>query len=152
LDELDGTLVNEGVDDVVRLVVDLAVSEDLREQVSSYFRALVGPTSNSPGCQRCSVAQGLIEPKQFFFRAEWRTREDLDEYIKSNVFRSLLHILELAYRTPRVEFETVTDVQGMEYVAEVRPPVTWRSGTSETAERIAESMHLQSRRGQVQND
>ncbi len=105
---------------MMRLVVDLAVSEDLYEQVARYFRALVGPTSSAPGCLRCNVSQGLAEPKPFLFRAEWATREDLEEYIKSNVFRSLLHILELAYRTPRVEFETISEVKGMEYAAQVQ--------------------------------
>ncbi|UCF78534.1 MAG: antibiotic biosynthesis monooxygenase [Candidatus Eiseniibacteriota bacterium] len=109
---------------MVRLTIELVVSEELCEQVARYFRALVGPTSAAPGCVRCTACRGLMEPRQFFLRVEWSTREDLEAYMRSNSFGSLLNLLDLAYKSPRVSFETVTEVKGLEYVAEVRSTAT----------------------------
>ncbi len=51
---------------------------------------------------------------------EWPDIDQLNEQVRSPRFRQILALMETAAEEPRLEFRFVSDVRGLDYVAEVR--------------------------------
>ena len=49
----------------------------------------------------------------------WETQEDLEEHLRSDRFRRLLPYIEMSREPPEVEFSTIDQVRGIEFMVEV---------------------------------
>lgn len=54
------------------------------------------------------------------YEERWKTREDLEEQVRSTRFTRLLDLMESARERPSLEFHFVFETRGLEYVAAVR--------------------------------
>ena len=107
---------------MVRLAVALhppstRSSQDLLEG----FRFLVLGTRLESGCLGCSAwtdPDGTVR-----YIEDWATEQDMRRRVRSESFTSLLAIIESA-EEPQVQFDFVTAVRGLDYIAEVRTGAT----------------------------
>jgi quinol monooxygenase YgiN len=90
-------------------------SEELRRALSS----LVGPTSVQAGCLGCEVYCGISD-ESMHLDSRWKTQNDLLRHLRSETYRRLLFIMELSVEKPRIEFLTVTGVEGWELIERAR--------------------------------
>jgi quinol monooxygenase YgiN len=81
---------------------------------------MIEPTENERGCLDCHVCRHIEDKNLFGLIVEWETREDLDHYIRSDIFSVLLGTKSLLYEPPRIEIHTVSHSEGMETVNSVR--------------------------------
>jgi len=49
----------------------------------------------------------------------WETQEDLEEHLRSDRFRRLLPYIEMSREPPEVDFSTIDEVRGIEFLVEV---------------------------------
>ena len=103
---------------MVRLIVALhAASPRAAQSLLEALRFLQLSTRFDPGCIECSAAE---EPDGTVRYTElWATEPDIRRRICSDQFTSLLSVLESA-REATVQFDFVTSIRGLDYVAEVR--------------------------------
>jgi hypothetical protein len=50
----------------------------------------------------------------------WRAEEDLDLHIRSDEYRNLLLVLEMALRQPEIRFDTISSSTGIETIEKAR--------------------------------
>jgi quinol monooxygenase YgiN len=109
---------------MVRLIVGfIAPSERDATRHVETFQSLMRMTRLESGCLRCSVQVDEADRQTVHYEEEWATEGDLQRRIRSKRFSSLLALLESAAEPPKVQFNFMTTVCGLEYVAAVRGEV-----------------------------
>jgi quinol monooxygenase YgiN len=93
---------------------------DKRTEVMQTLLSMIEPTENERGCLSFHTFRDLEDKNGFDLIAEWKTREDLDHYIRSDRFSVLLGAKSLLCEAPRIEIHTVSHSEGMETVNTVR--------------------------------
>ncbi len=96
-----------------------APAQHQRELVTA-LRGMLGPTRVAAGCLRCDLYQDVEDPNVLLYMESWRAQEDLDRRIRSAAFKTVIGIMEAAARSPELQLNWVSQVKGMEYLAEVR--------------------------------
>jgi quinol monooxygenase YgiN len=51
---------------------------------------------------------------------EWKSREGLEQHIRSDDFRTILAVMDLAIEPPEIKFVTASNTAGMELIEELR--------------------------------
>ena len=58
--------------------------------------------------------------KRVSFVQKWESQEALDEYIRSDAYRKILAVMELASEQPEIKFITASHKAGMELIEDLR--------------------------------
>jgi quinol monooxygenase YgiN len=105
---------------MIYATVTIAALADQRQQVVQVLRSLVCPTRVEAGCLRCELHENLETPGTFTFVEEWATLAHFERHLRSELYRRLLIVMELAVEPPDVRFRVVTDCMSMEAIHAVR--------------------------------
>ncbi len=90
------------------------VSPGKRDEVRRIFRSLLEPTRVRGGCLACRAYQDTEEPGVLALIQEWASSDDLERYLRSDNFRKLVAVMELASERPEIWFDTIERRQGLE--------------------------------------
>ena len=105
---------------MVVFTLQLVVSPKQRAEILQTLRSLVGPTNAERGCLGCFVQQDASDPNLLTFSEEWEQQADLDRHMSTVEYRRLLAVMDMAASVPRVTFFTVSDVAGLERIAQAQ--------------------------------
>ena len=67
-----------------------------------------------PGCDHCRVYRDAQEAHVLLFEEVWKSDEDLDRHLRSDGFRDVLVVTEMAVEPPEIRFSTIARVSGIE--------------------------------------
>lgn len=84
------------------------------------LRAVMLPARLERRCGRAQVLRDVDAPDLVSYVEEWSSQADIDERIRSVPFNRLLALMEAAASAPTLEFRTISEVSGLEYVESVR--------------------------------
>jgi len=102
----------------------VVVPPSKRREVAHALRSLCGPTEARAGCLVCSVYHADDDENAFLLLQEWETHEALDSYLQSDLYRTVLAVMETAIAPPQIRFDTLAHTGGVEVVeaARIRRP------------------------------
>jgi quinol monooxygenase YgiN len=75
-----------------------------------------------PGCLNCHIYGDLQEKNVIMLKEVWRSEEDLDRHLRSDEYRNLLLVLEMALKEPEIRFDTILSSTGIETIERARCP------------------------------
>lgn len=81
--------------------------------MTEYFRI-------QSGCISCHIYEDLQEKNTILFCKAWRSREELDHHLRSEEYRNVLLVLEMASKEPVVRFDEILNSTGIETVERAR--------------------------------
>ena len=81
---------------------------------------LVEPTEVAPGCLGCGIYKCLRQRYVLLFEQWWETRADLDRYLRSDPYRSVLLAMEMAMEHPFIRFSEISHSAGLETIKKAR--------------------------------
>ena len=96
---------------MVSAVLHLVVAAAKRKEVLQILR---------PGCRSCRVYQDLENANALLLLQEWSTSAALTRYLRSDLYRAILAVMESASESPELRFDTNSDTAGVELVKVVR--------------------------------
>ena len=105
---------------MIQVSLNILVSDEKREDVLNIFRSVLEPTKVRPGCIHCFLCQDLLDECRLHFTTEWQTCEDLDSYLRSMLYRSVLVAVDLAAEAPEIKIHMISETHGLEYIAVAR--------------------------------
>jgi quinol monooxygenase YgiN len=73
-----------------------------------------------PGCLGCHVYEDVQEDNVFMYEEMWSSEQDLDRRLRSEEYRTLLLVMEMALKYPNVRFNKVSTSTGMEMIEKAR--------------------------------
>lgn len=101
-------------------IVRIAVAPTKREQLRRDLTAWVGPTEVEPGCLNCRILQEGSGRQAFCYEAQWKSEDDLSRHLRSDHYKRLLILMELGSEPPLVEFHTVAETKGLDFIERTR--------------------------------
>jgi quinol monooxygenase YgiN len=103
---------------IVRITMNAFLEK--RTEVMQTLLSMIEPTENEMGCLNCQVYRDIEDKNIFSLIEDWKTREDLDNYLRSARFSVLLGTKSLLCDPPEIQIHTVSHSEGMETVNAVR--------------------------------
>ena len=78
------------------------------------------------GCDRCHVYQDAQEAHAILLEEAWKSDEELDHHLRSDGFRDVLVVMEMALEPPEIQFSTIARVTGIERARAARSKgISW---------------------------
>jgi len=105
---------------LVTATLRVVVPESKRREVLQALRSLRGPTEAHGGCRGYHVYWDDGDENALLLVQEWATQAALDRYIRSDLYRTVLAVIETAHEPPDIRFDTVAQRAGMEIVEAAR--------------------------------
>lgn len=96
------------------------VPPEKRDDVLRTLRLLMGPTRAQLSCISCRLYQEVEDANLISFIQEWNSWEALETHIRSNDYRKVLAVMELASEPPEIKFVEALKTDGIELIKEIR--------------------------------
>ena len=100
--------------------ITMTARPEKRKEVMQTLLSMIEPTLQEKGCLSYQVFQDIDDENVFNLISEWKTRQDLDDHIKSYRFSVLLGTKSLLCEPLKVQIFTVSNSEGIEAVNSVR--------------------------------
>lgn len=105
---------------MVQLMLRLTTPPGRLQQTIQALRSVTLPARLKCGEAFTHLAREVGDDRVLCYMEEWSDVEELNEQIRSPRFGQLLALLETLVEEPTFEFRFVSEVRGLDYVAEVR--------------------------------
>ena len=79
----------------------------------------LGPTRVKQGCLECRLYHDADADKHYL-ESRWSTEDDLIRHVQSDAYKKLLLLMELGATAPSIEFFTVSEVRGLDFIRAAR--------------------------------
>jgi len=84
------------------------------------LRAAAEQSSVQPGCLSGRVYRNGEKDNVLMFEQKWSNEADLNRYLRSDEYRQILMVLEMAAKQPEVRFDTISSSTGIETIGKAR--------------------------------
>jgi quinol monooxygenase YgiN len=108
---------------IIELVGIVAPPEKC-EELGKALSYLSGPTRVEPGCLSCLLYRDCSDANVIYIESRWETLNDLIHHISSDAYKKLLLLMELGAEPPAIEFLTVTEVRGLDFIDAARRKIS----------------------------
>ena len=105
---------------MIRLSIKLTARGGEVKDLGDALRLVMAQALGSRGCAGCELSTDLQYPDLLHYAEQWFTDVDLCRRIRSEEFHYLIAVIEAAVEPPHLEIHFVSEIQGLDYVLEVR--------------------------------
>jgi quinol monooxygenase YgiN len=91
-----------------------------RPEALGIFWSMVERTKFEPGCLNCCVSQDTKDERVIILEEWWNSEEELQRHLRSDGYRKVLLVMEMALQPPEVRFETISGSSGFETIQKAR--------------------------------
>jgi quinol monooxygenase YgiN len=90
------------------------------QEALSIFGTVVELTKLEKGCINCRLYQDLHDEGALKLEQVWKDQIDLERHLRSDRFRTVLLVIDLATEYPEIRFDVIESTSGMETIQRVR--------------------------------
>ncbi len=105
---------------MILATVRMMIPPQRRVQVSKTLKSMVRETRIQPGCVSSLLYHDENEEAVFVCEQVWRNQDDLNLYLRSEDYRRMLLVMELAGEPPEIKFQTISETAGIEIIEKAR--------------------------------
>lgn len=73
-----------------------------------------------PGCLSCRIYKNGQEDNALMFQQLWSDEENMERHLRSDQYRQVLLVLEMAAEQPEIRFDTILSSKGIETIEKAR--------------------------------
>ena len=100
--------------------IRMTIPPQKRGEALKILRSMAEQCRDDLGCLSCHIYEDLQEKNVLMLEEVWRTDEDLNLHIRSDEYRNLLLVLEMALKQPEIRFDTISHSTGIETIEKAR--------------------------------
>ncbi len=100
--------------------IRIYVSPEHEHAVIDVLDSLKGPMTANPHCLSCTISVETDGTGAIYYQEKWRTREALQQHLRSPLFDRVLAAMELSRESPDVAFYNVIESGGLDMVEQAR--------------------------------
>jgi quinol monooxygenase YgiN len=105
---------------MMQATIKMNFSPEKIEGILNILRSIVERTRAEAGCISCSVYLNTEEKTAIVFDNKWRSNEDMQRYLRSEEYKKVLLVVEMANTEPEIRFDTITESSGVETIEKAR--------------------------------
>src|SRR5262245_63813308 len=104
---------------IIELISIVTPPEKL-EELGDGLHSFLDMTKEEPGCNSATLYQDWMDANVLYLEFRWETVSDLIQHIRMDRYKRLLLLMELGAEPPVIEFLTVSDVKGLDFIKAIR--------------------------------
>ena len=105
---------------MIEATIRMTVPAEKRKEVLQTIKAILGPIRLERGCISCNCYVDLEDERVLFLEETWKTREDLENHLRSDRFGVLSGAMRLLHIEPDIRFNTIASTAGPEAIKAAR--------------------------------
>jgi quinol monooxygenase YgiN len=105
---------------MIQTTIRATIPPQKRDEALKILRSVTEMNRVRLGCVSCRIYQDLQDKNVLMFEEKWTSEEDLEDHLRSDEFRNVLLLLEMAPQAPEIRFDTISSSTGMETVEKAR--------------------------------
>jgi quinol monooxygenase YgiN len=105
---------------VIQTVLKIKVSQYQLKMLTEALKSLMISAQAERGMLECKLYQQVGNETALCYVEDWQSAVDLEQQINSKRYSQLLALMEAAVEKPSLEFHTVSETQGLDYLQAVR--------------------------------
>jgi quinol monooxygenase YgiN len=105
---------------MILATVRMMVPPDKRAEAVQILNAMAERTRVQLGCLSCRIYHDEQVEAVFMVEVVWDTQESLDRHLRSDDYRHVLFVTEMAVEPPDIKFQTVSHSAGIEIIEKAR--------------------------------
>jgi quinol monooxygenase YgiN len=110
----------EGEAVMIHAMVRMVLPAERLSEVMTILSPMAERTREVRGCLDCHLYRDAMEEAVLTFEAAWASEADLEQHLRSDEYRQLLLVMELAKVPPEVRFDRVSHSTGLETIQQAR--------------------------------
>ncbi len=107
------------MDKKMLVTLRMTVRPESRRDLLETMRGMLEPVRVERGCLSYRLYEDIEDRNIFVLVEEWKTRQDLESHIRTNKERRLLSLMDLLSEQPELQFNTVSETEGMDLIEDV---------------------------------
>ncbi len=96
--------------------IRMKISPRKRDEALRILRATAEGNRILPGCLNSRVYEDLQEDNVIMLEEMWSSEEELEQHLRSDEYRKVLLIMEMALQHPEVRFNRISSSSGLETI------------------------------------
>jgi quinol monooxygenase YgiN len=110
----------EGEAVMIHAIVRMVLPAERLSEVMTILSPMAERTRAERGCLGCHLYRDAMEEAVLTFEDTWESEADLERHLRSEEYRQLLLVMELAKVPPEVRFGRVSHSTGLETIQQAR--------------------------------
>ena len=104
----------------VHASIRLLIPPDKWQEALAILGSVIELIRFEEGCMSCRLYQDLHEEGALMLTQIWENHDSLERHLRSDRFRTVLLVVEMATEYPEVRFDVIASTSGMETIQKVR--------------------------------
>ena len=105
---------------MILATIRMTIPPQKRGEALKILRSVAELCRDDPGCLSCHIYEDLQDNNVLMFEEVWTAEEDLDLHLRSDEYRNLLLVVEMAPKQPEIRFDTISSSTGIEIIEKAR--------------------------------
>ena len=105
---------------MILATIRMTIHAKKRGEALKILKSIAGHCKIYPGCLGCHIYEDVQEYNVLVYEEMWSSEEDLERRLRSDDYRNLLLVMEMALKHPEVRFNAVSTSTGMEMIEKAR--------------------------------
>lgn len=105
---------------MIETTIKMTVPAEKRKEVLQTVKAILGPIRLERGCISCNCYVDVEDDRVLFIEESWKSKEDLEEHLRSDHFGVLNGAMRLLRVEPDIRFNTIASTAGPEAIKAAR--------------------------------
>jgi quinol monooxygenase YgiN len=105
---------------MILATIKMTIPRQKRFEALKILRSVAELCRDDPACLSCHIYGDLQDEKVLVLQEIWKAKENLDFHIRSDEYRNLLLVMEMAPKQPEVRFDTISSSTGIETIEKAR--------------------------------
>ncbi len=99
----------------------MAIPLQKRGEALKILRSMAARNQARPDdCVFCRICEDALEDNILQFEEMWKSQEELEHHLRSDDYRKVLLVLEMASKQPEIRFDTISSSTGIETIEKAR--------------------------------
>jgi len=90
------------------------------EEAIQILQSILERTKAEGGCISCSIFHDKGNKGLIIYEEKWRDHHDLQRHLRSDEYKNILLVMEMATTKPEIRFDTIIDSSGVETIEKAR--------------------------------
>ena len=105
---------------MIHSIVRITLPAERLSEVTGILGPMAERTREERGCLACHLYRDALEEAVLTLEDTWASEADLDRHLRSDEYRQLLLVVELAQFPPEIRFDRVSHSTGINTIQQAR--------------------------------
>jgi len=115
---------------MVRTTIRMLIPLEKQSEALEILGSTIEQTQFEPGCVSCRIYRGVEDVRAVMLEELWMNDEDVQHHLRSDKYRKILLVIEMASEPPEIRFDTIAQTSGVETIEQARSKSAERNQNS----------------------